>query len=218
MNKLKINLSRFSLVFRNRVDSLKEFFILRDQKKYIKIASLTLAKRFPELLGVDMPYILHGIHSWQLDILSVKIPPIDVAFPSDGFFFSFLPDSRDISESSWRLYEKSSNKSSETKKILLDEGSIPPTFSKRKLLEQVFRKRLRYSGDVIPILPIFLDPRLIITIKDDDQFKAYIDSSWNTSILWGLSQLPDNTEGLPGSWSDRRRYLEDAKSSSLFNI
>jgi hypothetical protein len=62
-------------------------------------------KKVPELLGEDSPCFLDAVHSWQFKY-GDTCPSIDVAFPSDNLFFSFLSDN----QKGYSVYEKSISK------------------------------------------------------------------------------------------------------------
>lgn len=200
-----------------------------------KQAALLLCQRFPLLVKSkpdNFPFVLNGTHSWQYQALpSANIPPIDVAFPTQGFFFSFLPDDGDASDKVQFLLERlqnarispeNSSDSSTSSLTFLEKSVLPAPLSARRILEEVFRRRLRISNDPIPFLPIFVDPRLIIVLQDNEQFISYLDLCWQRSIAWGLQQLPNLSEGTkyseipPATWMSRRIFLEESSRSSLF--
>lgn len=150
-----------------------------------------LARRLKLLFRDDLPFVLGGIHDWQLHHYEHPgMPPIDVLY--GGLCFSFLPPSG--------LF-----------------GALLPA---RRLLEEAFRRRLRAGSDVVPVLPIFVSPAHVLRFRDDALLAAYLDDAWHSAVLWGLCQLPpsDADQKAPpvGTADSRRAYLEEASRSSFF--
>ena len=189
-------------------------------------ASLLLMNKVPELLGeTDIPCYIYAVHSWQVKYSNI-CPKIDVAFPSENLFFSFLTD-KDLC-----INEKS---------IIRDEASILPdehpsscsntkgiSVQYKKVLassndgakyqiEKIFRKRLKESSDAFPVLPIFINPG---TLLETDDLPFYLDTCRQEALSWGIQNLPAIAPGKyePCTWQSRKAFMLEAKESSYFNM
>ncbi len=163
-----------------------------------KRARPELLRRLELLFSKELPYVLNGQYDWQLRYYPhPEMPSIDVV--ASGLHFSFLPQV---------VYK------------LFGLEILP----KSRILEESFRRRLVSGDDLVPILPIFLDPRHVLRLKDEALFAVYLDRQWHEAVLWGLRSLPappvknyDSTDP-PGSWQSRRAYLEEASRAAFFTV
>lgn len=155
-------------------------------------ARLELAKRLRIIFHQELSYVLGGTHDWQYTQYDhMLMPPIDVV--CQGLYFSFLPP---------------------------NGGAFGPLLPRRRILEEAFRRRLRFGNDVVPVLPLFVNPIQILRLKDESLFMSYLDECWHASIVWGLRQLPqipgDQESSSPGTADSRRAYLEEATLAPFF--
>lgn len=164
-------------------------------------ARAELALRLRVLFGQPAPFVLGGVHDWQIEgYAQPRMPAIDVFW--GGLTFSFLPEV----PSALRL------------KLFGAELLSP-----RTILKETFRRRLLTGEDVIPQICIFLDPRFVLRLKDPGLFSSYLDTQWHLAIQAALRQMPalpfHNEEFplIPGSWASRRAYLEEASTVSFFS-
>jgi hypothetical protein len=137
-------------------------------------AQKKLVERLTLLFKSPQPYILSGVHDWQINFYPhPKTPPIDVFW--GGLYFSFLKPHR--TPSFLRL-------------SLFGLEVTPPT----RILEQAFRERLLKGTDLTPAIPIYVDPKLIVKLEPA-LFAAYLDEQWQEAISWALKQLPPMDTG-----------------------
>lgn len=146
---------------------------------------------------MELPFVLGGQHDWQMrSYPHLNMPALDVL--AGDLHFSFLSKSPTV----------------------FGIDLLP----KYRILQESFRRRLLQGEDVVPILPIFLDPRHVLRLKDDSLFYVYLDQQWQEAVLWGLQSLPSipikdyDTSDMPQTWESRRTYLEEASRTAFFSV
>lgn len=165
-------------------------------------ARTELVVRLAALFEESSEYVLGGVHSWQSVLYPhPQMPALDVQW--NDLSFSFLSPSPLPGTLHQRIFGEE-------------------LLSASRVLLESFRRRLLQGEDLVPVLPIFLDPRHVLRLKDSTLFAVYLDQQWHQAVLWALRSLPAMPEHneefplVPGTWASRRAYLEEAAQQAFF--
>jgi hypothetical protein len=185
-------------------------------------AACKLATYLPKILGIaDIPYVLHAVPSWLVEYTSVESPipaPLDLIVLDPALIFCFAPhtDAPIIQGSPQEIYYDNEPGYS---------SDIPG--QDRLTTENLFIRRLMFSEDGVPLIPIFCDPDAILSALTPNALAYLLNTAFHDSAVWCLQNMPPiplnianlgAAQSAPGTWVSRRQALEEMLTSALFPI